>query len=106
MCRSDIRDYRPSSLVSETDHREIQEGRVAPAAGSSAGVRGGGAPANISIDRVDDNQITFSYDIPIQYNDDDVYRNLLNTITNMAETSQQNNRPSQNQDDDDILDVD
>jgi len=106
MCRNDIRDYRPSSLVSEPEHRENHDGRIAPAAGSSAGVRGGGAPANISIDRIDDNQITFSYDIPIQYNDDDVYRNLLNTITNMAETSQQNNRPSQNQDDDDILDVD
>ncbi len=106
MCRNDIRDYRPSSLVSEPEQRENRDGRIAPAAGSSAGVIGGGAPANISIDRVDDNQITFSYDIPIQYNDDDVYRNLLNTITNMAETSQQNNRPSQNQDDDDILDVD
>lgn len=106
MCRNDIRDYRPSSLVSEPEHRENHDGRIAPAAGSSAGVIGGGAPANISIDRIDDNQITFSYDIPIQYNDDDVYRNLLNTITNMAETSQQNNRPSQNQDDDDILDVD
>jgi hypothetical protein len=106
MCRNDIRDYRPSSLVSEPEQRENRDGRIAPAAGSSAGVIGGGAPANISIDRIDDNQITFSYDIPIQYNDDDVYRNLLNTITNMAETSQQNNRPSQNQDDDDILDVD
>ncbi len=106
MCRNDIRDYRPSSLVSEPEHRENHDGRIAPAAGSSAGVIGGGAPANISIDRIDDNQITFSYDIPIQYNDDDVYRNLLNTITNMAETPQHNNRPSQNQDDDDILDVD
>ena len=108
MCRNDIRDYRPSSLVSEPEHRENHDGRIGPAAaaGSSTGVRGGGPPANISIDRIDDNQITFSYDIPIQYNDDDVYRNLLNTITDMADTAQRNSRPSQNQDDDDILDVD
>lgn len=110
MCRNDIRDYRPSSLVSEPEHRVNHDGRIAPAtaAGSSVGVSGG-TPANISIDRIDDNQITFSYDIPIQYNDDDVYRNLLNTITNMSETSQLNNRSSHNSNDpndDDIIDVD
>jgi len=84
MCRNDIRDYRPSSLVSEPEQREIQENRNAHVDSD--------ALSNISIDRIDDNHITFSYDIPVQYNDDDVYRNLLNTINNMAETSQQNNR--------------
>ena len=102
MCRNDIRDYRPSSLVSEPEQREIQESRNT----NTAAARVTGAPANISIDRIDDNHITFSYDIPIQYNDDDVYRNLLNTITDMAETSQHNNRQPQNQDHDDIMDVD
>jgi hypothetical protein len=58
--------------------------------------------SNISIDRVDDDQITFSYDIPLQYNNDQIYRDIVNTISGMAQTSQQNN----NDNDDDIMEVD
>lgn len=117
MCRQDIRDYRPSSMVSESEQREIRQGR---------GGLGGGM-ANISIDHVDDNHITFSYDIPVQYTDSEIYRNIVDTITGMAQTSQpahgqdnaerdpntpsstnqnDNNDNDENNNDDDILDVD
>lgn len=117
MCRQDIREYRPSSLVSEPEQREIRQGR--------GGV--GGGMANISIDHVDDNHITFSYDIPVQYTDSEIYRNIVDTITGMAQTSQpahgqdnaerdpntpsstnqnDNNDNDENNNDDDILDVD
>jgi hypothetical protein len=64
--------------------------------------------SNISIDRVDDDQITFSYDIPIQYNNDEIYRDIVNTISGMAQTSQQNNHddPHDPHDPDDFMEVD
>jgi hypothetical protein len=104
MCRNDIRDYRPSSLVSEDEQRENQEERTRDRMSRTEVT---GAPSNISIDRIDDNQITFSYDIPIQYNDDQVYRNILNTITGMAQQTSQASRNNNDADPvyDDIMDV-
>jgi hypothetical protein len=73
MCRSDIREYQaPREQQPSQSHQP-----------------------NISIDRIDDNELTFSYDIPLQYNNDDIYRDIVNTITN-----------NRNDDDDDIMEVD
>jgi hypothetical protein len=85
MCRGDIRDYQPpphqQSVLSQSH------------------------PQNLSIDRIDDNELTFSYDIPVQYNNDQIYRDILNTITGMAQPSPQNNN-RHDDDDDDIMEVD
>jgi hypothetical protein len=90
LCRHDIRNYRPSQSNTESQ-RNVELNNM----------------SNISIDRVDDDHITFSYDIPVQYNDDDIYRNIVNTITGMAQNSQQNNNHDyHNNNDDDIMDVD
>jgi hypothetical protein len=95
MCRSDIRDYRPE----QSQLQPPSQSGLQPTS------RGSNEPnmSNISIDRVDDDQITFSYDIPIQYNNDEIYRDIVNTISGMAQTSQQNNNDNN---DDDIMEVD
>jgi hypothetical protein len=89
LCRHDIRNYRPPLTQPNAEHNTM---------------------SNISIDRVDDDQITFSYDIPIQYNNDEIYRDIVNTITGMAQTSQQNNHDYDNDPDphdpDDFMEVD
>lgn len=86
MCRRDIREYRPP-------HPEQQQQPIISQS----------PQPNISIDRVDDDQITFSYDIPIQYNNDQIYRDIVNTISGMAQTSP---RIDDNDNDDDIMEVD
>ena len=97
MCRRDIRDYQPEqSQLPPSSPAGLQQ--------SSPGSNEHNI-SNISIDRVDDDQITFSYDIPIQYNNDQIYRDILNTISGMAQTSQQNNSGN-NGNDDDIMEVD
>lgn len=96
MCRSDIRDYRP-------EQSQLQPPSQSGLQPTSRGLNEPNM-SNISIDRVDDNQITFSYDIPIQHNNDQIYRDIVNTISGMAQTSQQNNNDSDN--DDDIMEVD
>ena len=91
MCRSDIREYQaPREQQPSQSHQH-----------------------NISIDRIDDNELTFSYDIPLQYNNDDIYRDIVNTITGMAQTAHQNrnnnnhnHNHNHNHDDDDIMEVD
>ena len=95
MCRSDIRDYR-------SEQSQLQPPSQS---GLQPTSRGSNEPnmSNISIDRVDDDQITFSYDIPIQYNNDQIYRDIVNTITGMAQTTP---RINDNDNDDDIMEVD
>ena len=69
-------------------------------------------PANMSIDSADENHITFSYDLPTYYNDDEIYRDIVNTISGMtaastARPSSNNNYNNNNHDDDnDAMDVD
>ena len=92
MCRRDIRDYQPppqqQSVLSHSH------------------------PQNLSIDRIDDNELTFSYDIPVQYNNDQIYRDIVNIITGMAHPPPQNNSGHSGHsghsgnDDDDIMEVD
>lgn len=88
MCRNDIREYRPSSASLSTSALPQND------------------PPSISIDRIDDNEITFSYDIPIHYNNEQVFNNIVNTITNMTQTSQPNPEAPPLDDDDDIMEVD
>ena len=80
LCRGDIRMYR---------------GPVVPA--PRVAVR-----PNMSIDSADENHVTFSYDLPGHYNDDQIYRDIVNTISGItaAPASRGNN------DDDDIMEVD
>jgi hypothetical protein len=89
LCRSDIRDYRPSSNQSTS-------AEAGAGAGAGASPR---FPANLSIDHIDENNFTFSYDIPINYNDGQLYDNIVNTINRMN-GSTRNNYPERHDDDD------
>ena len=104
MCRGDIRLYRAPATP-------------APAATASAPA----APlhhANMSIDSVDENHVTFSYDLPAHIADNQIYRDIVNTITGMTaaattQPQQQQQPPSRrmddnyyNYDDDDVMEVD
>jgi hypothetical protein len=94
MCRRDIREYRAPPLQEpslsahlEPPHRENTD-----------------IPRNISIDSVDRDHVTFSYNLPTNTNtnNEDIYRNLINTVANMIT----NNQVNRNDDDDDIMEVD
>lgn len=98
MCRRDIREYRPPSLEElSAPHRSD-------------------IPRNITIDSADRDHVTFSYDLPPNLNNEDMYRNLINTVANMISNNQptqniQNNRThsdnrNNDNDDDDIMEVD
>ena len=96
MCRRDIRMYREP---------------VAAAADTTAPLH----RANMSIDSVDENHITFSYDLPAHVGDNQIYRDIVNTISEMtaASVTQPQQPPSRrmdnnyyNYDDDDIMEVD
>jgi hypothetical protein len=95
MCRRDIREYRAPPLQEpslsahlEPPHRENTD-----------------IPRNISIDSVDRDHVTFSYNLPTNTNtnNEDIYRNLINTVANMITNNQVNRNDD---DDDDIMEVD
>jgi len=89
MCRNDIREYRAPHPVQQQQPILSQND-----------------PPSISIDRIDDNEITFSYDIPMHYNNEQVLNNIVNTITNMAQTSHPTPQAPPHDDNDDIMEVD
>jgi hypothetical protein len=71
----------------------------------------------MSIDSVDENHVTFSYDLPAHIADNQIYRDIVNTITGMTAapaTQPQHQPPSRrmddnnyyNYDDDDVMEVD
>ena len=72
MCRSDIRDYRipRASQPTPTPMNQIPPRR----------------PANLSIDSVDENHMTFSYDMPLNYNNNQIYQDIVNTMSQMTNT--------------------
>lgn len=76
MCRNDIRLYRPPT--SETEQ---------PAAASTSAPR----RSNLSIDSVDENHVTFSYDIPRNYTNEQIYQHIVNTISGLAESEENDN---------------
>ena len=98
MCRGDIRLYRAPATPAAT--------ASAPAAPLHR--------ANMSIDSVDENHVTFSYDLPAHIADNQIYRDIVNTITGMtAAATTQQQPPSRrmddnyyNYDDDDVMEVD
>lgn len=114
MCRGDIREYRTQPSQPSQPSQPQQEQPVRRAFADNI--------SNVSIDRVDQDQITFSYDLPIEYNDDQIYQNIVNSIVEMAQTARRNNdndrdnrininndndrRDGRNDDDDDIMEVD
>ena len=106
MCRGDIRLYQAPATP-------------APAATPAATPATPAAPlhrANMSIDSVDENHVTFSYDLPAHIADNQIYRDIVNTITGMTAapaTQPQPQQPSRrmddnyyNYDDDDVMEVD
>jgi hypothetical protein len=66
MCRGDIREYAVS----------------AP------------GPANLSVDRIDNDSMTFSYDLPIDYNSDQIYQDIINNV-NLIRNNGWNRRGAQ-----------
>lgn len=91
LCRSDIRDYLPSSNQSTITT-------------TSAGTGGASHrfPANLSIDHIDENNFTFSYDIPMNYNDSQLYNDIVNTVNHIN----RNSNFDAHEDDDDVMNVD
>jgi hypothetical protein len=85
LCRSDIRDYRPLSEPTVPVPRR-----------------------HMSIDSVDENHITFSYDLPLNYTNNQIYHDIVNTVNDMTSATP----PARNQyhydddDDDEIPEVD
>jgi hypothetical protein len=84
MCRGDIRQYRPTARAEHLpEHPQ---------------------PANLSIDSIDPEQMTFSYDVPITYNNDQIYRDIVNTVNGM--TNYRRHNDERYDDDDDDMNVD
>ena len=99
MCRRDIREYRPPSLQEPS----------APHLGPAADRENTDIPRNISIDSVDRDHVTFSYNLPTNTNtnNDDIYRNLINTVANLITNNPVNRNGGGGDDDnDDIMEVD
>lgn len=76
MCRNDIRLYRPPTSEAEQ-----------PAVSNSVPPR----HTNLSIDSVDDNHVTFSYDLPRHYTNEQIYQHIVNTISGLAESEENDN---------------
>jgi hypothetical protein len=96
MCRNDIRNYRPDASLVST-----------PAPPAPAPAPPPAPPAtnrNLSIDHADANHITFSFDLPAIHNDnnDDIYRDIVNTVNQML----RNTADTENNNDDEIMEVD
>jgi hypothetical protein len=96
MCRSDIREYAPATAAHLPERRRQQQPPPPP------------PPANLSIDRIDDNEFTFSYDMPVGYNNDQIYQDIINTVNHMTNHRGYNNQRGSGGggDDDDIMEVD
>ena len=95
MCRSDIRHFTPTSVTNAPEQsRSSSQQRTHPS-----------NPANLSIDSIDNNHMTFSYDLPINYNDEQIYQDIVNTVNNMTNRVNRN-RDNPDDNDDDIMDVD
>jgi len=69
LCRGDIRNYRPPPSVS-----------------ASASLPR--PPANLSIDSVGENHVTFSYDLPMNYENNQIYHDIVNTVNGLTNQNQ------------------
>lgn len=107
MCRCDIRLYDPSAAAGAAGLVER------PAPSRPRDFRDNTMEAtNISIDRVDDDSITFSYDLPVQYSNEQIYNDIMNRVTSrMPQTpplrhDHDDHHDHDHHDDDDIMEVD
>lgn len=102
MCRGDIREYRPPATPTAAPLPEQRRQQQPPQRQNP--------PANLSIDRFDNNEFTFSYDLPVNYNNDQIYQDIVNTVNDMTNIMRRsNNHPSSGGGgggDDDIMEVD
>lgn len=78
MCRYDIRLYDPSAAASSASAAGVVE-RPAPSRPRVPVVQP--EATNISIDRVDNDSITFSYDLPVEYSNEQIYNDIMNRVT-------------------------
>ena len=118
MCRGDIRMYRVPVAAAAVGTPPAAPATAATAATAAAPLH----RTNMSIDSIDENHITFSYDLPTYVSDNQIYRDIVNTISVMtaAPTTQPQQQPQPqpqppsrrmdnnyyNYDDDDIMEVD
>ena len=84
MCRSDIREYMPPATAAPAAHLPQRQRQQQPPPPHS--------PANLTIDRIDDNELTFSYDLPVGYNNDQIYQDIVNTVNHMTNHRGYNNQ--------------
>ena len=112
MCRSDIREYRPPSSQPPSSQPPSSQ---PPTSQPSTRFVSGRRPANLSIDSADENHMTFSYDLPMNYNNNQIYEDIVNTVNEMTNTNTNSSRNTQYQyygddddgdDHDDIMEVD
>ena len=89
MCRSDIREYVPRPATDAAAHLPERRQRPPP------------PPANLSIDRIDDNEFTFSYDMPVSFNNDQIYQDIVNTVNHITNHRGYNTQRGGDYDDDD-----
>jgi hypothetical protein len=103
MCRCDIRLYDPSASAPSAASAAVDRPRE-PVVRPDA--------TNISIDRVDDDSITFSYDLPVEYGNEQIYNDIMNRVMGgrMPQTSpsrhDHDHYHDHGDDDDDIMEVD
>ena len=108
MCRYDIRLYDPSASASVSAAGVVE--RPAPSRPRVPVVQPDAT--NISIDRVDDDSITFSYDLPVEYSNEQIYNDIMNRVTSrMPQTpplrhDHGDDADDDNDADDDIMEVD
>ena len=109
MCRYDIRLYDPSASAASASAAGVVE-RPAPSRPRVPVVQPDAT--NISIDRVDDDSITFSYDLPVEYSNEQIYHDIMNRVTSrMPQTpplrhDDDDHHHDDNDADDDIMEVD
>ena len=107
MCRGDIREYRPPATSPAAAPLPEQRRQPQPPQRQNP-------PANLSIDRIDNNEFTFSYDLPVNYNNDQIYQDIVNTVNDMTNIMRRSNNHSGSGGggggggggDDDIMEVD
>jgi hypothetical protein len=109
MCRYDIRLYDPAASAASAAAGVVE--RPAPSRPRVPVVQP--EATNISIDRVDNDSITFSYDLPVEYSNEQIYNDIMNRVTSrMPQTPplrhdyHDDHHHDHDHDDDDIMEVD